>query len=151
MSRSLRAVLVCGGRFHDFDYARMELLRHLGEDERVRTRVLEDWSRTDAWSSADFLVSYTCDVRATPEQAEALARFVEAGGRWLALHGTNSILELADGRVACPRLAPRFMATLGSQFLAHPAIAPYRVTVRDPSHALVRGIAPLETSDELYV
>ena len=43
------------------------------------------------------------------------------------------------------------MQTLGSQFLAHPAIAPYRVTVTDPSHPLVKGIEPFETSDELYV
>jgi len=151
VTRSLRAVLVCGGRFHDFDYARLELLRHLGADPRVRTRVLDDWSRTDAWPGADFLVTYTCDVRPTPAQADALARFVEDGGRWLALHGTNSILEFEGTKVACPRLAPRFMQTLGSQFLAHPPIAPYRVTVADPAHPLVKGIAPFETSDELYL
>jgi hypothetical protein len=151
VSQLLRAVLVCGGRFHDFDYARRELLAHFGEDERVRTRVLEDWSHTDAWAAADFLVTYTCDVRPTPEQAEALARFVENGGRWLALHGTNSILEFEARKVACPRLAPRFMHTLGSQFLAHPPIAPYRVTVADPAHPLVKGIEPFEVSDELYL
>jgi len=93
VTRPLRAVLVCGGRFHDFDYARLELLKHLHADPRIRTRVLEDWSRTDGWPGADFLLSYTCDVRPTPEQAESLARFVESGGRWFALHGTNSILE----------------------------------------------------------
>ncbi len=151
MSKSLRAVLVCGGRFHDFDYARLELLKHLGEDPRVRTRVLDDWSRTDAWQKADFLVSYTCDVRPTPEQAEALARYVEGGGRWLALHGTNSILEFEAAGVKCPRLAPRFMQTLGSQFLAHPPIQPYRVTVSDPSHPLVKGIESFEATDELYL
>ncbi|MGH8492025.1 MAG: hypothetical protein ACRERR_02795, partial [Moraxellaceae bacterium] len=116
MSKSLRAVLVCGGRFHDFDFARRELLAHLGEDARVRTRVLDDWSRIDAWSAADFLVTYTCDLRPTAEQGDALARYVEDGGRWLALHGTNSILEFDGARVQCPRLAPRFMQTLGSQF-----------------------------------
>jgi type 1 glutamine amidotransferase len=146
-----RAALVCGGRFHDFDYARLELLKHLAEDERVRTRVFEDWSRTDAWAESDFLVTYTCDLRPTAAQADALARFVEDGGRWFALHGTNSILELTGRSVECPRLAPSFMQTLGSQFLAHPAIAPYRVTVSDPSHPLVKGIEPFETSDELYV
>ena len=73
MSKSLRAVLVCGGHFHDVDFARLELLKHLAEDPRVRTRVLDDWSRTDAWQGSDFLVSYTCDLRPTAEQAEALA------------------------------------------------------------------------------
>ena len=151
MSRPLRAVLVCGGRFHDFDYARLELLKHLGADPRVRTRVEADWSRVDAWSGADFVVTYTCDVRPSPGEADALARFVEAGGRWFALHGTNSILELEGRKVACPRLAPRFMQVLGSQFLAHPPIAPYRVSVAAPSHPLVKGIEPFETSDELYL
>ena len=151
MSKSLRAVLVCGGRFHDFDYARLELLKHLGEDPRVRTRVLDDWSRPDALATADFLVSYTCDARPTPEQADALAGFVAAGGRWLALHGTNSILEFDGANVKCPRLAPRFMQTLGSQFMAHPPIQPYRVTVSDPSHPLVKGIESFEATDELYL
>jgi type 1 glutamine amidotransferase len=117
----------------------------------VRTRVFGDWSRSDAWAETDFLVTYTCDLRPSEAEADALARFVESGGRWLALHGTNSILELAGGTVECPRLAPRFMQTLGSQFLAHPAIGPYRVTVSDPSHPLVKGIEPFETTDELYL
>jgi type 1 glutamine amidotransferase len=151
MTTSLRAALVCGGRFHDFDYARLELLKHLSADPRVRTRVLDDWSRTDAWEQADFLVTYTCDLRPTEAEADALARFVEAGGRWFALHGTNSILELDGRKVDCPRLAPRFMRTLGSQFLAHPPIAPYRVSVTEPGHPLVKGIEPFETSDELYL
>ena len=149
--KRVRCALVCGGRFHDFDYARLELLRHLAEDARVRTRVLDDWSRSDAWAGADFLLSYTCDVRPTAEQAEALAQWVENGGRWFALHGTNSILEFDGRRVSCPSLAPRFTATLGSRFLAHPPIAPYLVHVSDPAHPLVKGIEPFETTDELYL
>ncbi|HTO70919.1 MAG TPA: ThuA domain-containing protein [Myxococcota bacterium] len=149
--KSLRCALVCGGRFHDFDYARLELLKHLADDARVRTRVFDDWGRADPWAASDFLVTYTCDLRPTEAQADALARFVEDGGRWLALHGTNSILEFADRKVECPRLAPRFMHALGSQFVAHPPIAPYRVTAADPSHPLVKGIEPFETQDELYL
>jgi type 1 glutamine amidotransferase len=112
--------------------------------------VAEDWSRADEWAGADFLVTYTCDVRPTAEQAESLARFVEAGGRWFALHGTNSALEVGR-QVTCPRLEPRFAETLGSQFLAHPPIMPYRVTVADPAHPLVKGIEPFEVNDELYL
>ena len=51
-----------------------------------------------AIAEADFLISYTCDVAGTPEQQKALADYVANGGRWFALHGTNSVLEmLADG------------------------------------------------------
>jgi type 1 glutamine amidotransferase len=43
------------------------------------------------------------------------------------------------------------METLGSMFIAHPPIGPYRVTVTDPKHPLVMGIEPFETTDELYL
>ena len=103
-------------------------------------RVFEDYSNLAAISAADFLVTYTCDVTPSLPEQEALRSFVDKGGRWLALHGTNSILRfLSDGRVDSPRWAPHFMETLGSMFIAHPPIAPYRVTVADPSHPLVQA------------
>ena len=43
------------------------------------------------------------------------------------------------------------METLGSQFIAHPPIAPYRVTVADPEHPLVKGVEPFDANDELYL
>lgn len=152
MALPLRAVLVCGGRFHDFDFARTELLGLLGEDPDVRTRVFENFSETSALEEADFLVTYTCDVRPSEPEQEALADFVREGGRWMALHGTNSILEFdKKGIVQCPALAPLFAEVLGSRFLAHPPIAPYEVRVSCPDHPLVKGVDPFEVSDELYL
>jgi len=145
-------VLVASGKYHDIDFARLELLKLLAEDDRVRVRVFEDYANLDAIRAADFLVTYTCDVVPSLVQQEALRAWVEAGGRWLALHGTNSILRfLASGLVDSPAWAPHLMETLGTQFIAHPPIAPYRVEVADPQHPLVRGIEPFETSDELYL
>ena len=46
--------------------------------------------RLDAIERADLLVTYTSNVRSGPAQQDALVHFVERGGRWLALHGTNS-------------------------------------------------------------
>jgi type 1 glutamine amidotransferase len=43
------------------------------------------------------------------------------------------------------------MAMLGSQFLAHPPIAPYRVEISDPEHPLVAGLEPFDADDELYL
>jgi len=34
--KHINAVLVVGGKWHDFDYARLELLKLLAEDDRVR-------------------------------------------------------------------------------------------------------------------
>jgi len=151
-TKKIRCVLIAGGKYHDIDFARLELLKLLAIDDRVRVRVFEDYNNIAAIAEADFIVTYTCDVVPPLEAQEALRLFLERGGRWYALHGTNSILRwLSDGRVDSPRWAPAFMQTLGSMFIAHPPIAPYTVTVADPTHRLVRGIEPFETTDELYL
>lgn len=150
--RRIDCVLIAGGKYHDIDFARLELLKLLAEDERVRVRVFEDYENLAALQAADMLVSYTCDVVPSLAAQEALRRWVENGGRWYALHGTNSILRLlANGQWDAPRWAPLHVQTLGSQFIAHPPIAPYRVTVADRAHPLVQDIEPFETNDELYL
>ncbi len=143
--------LVCGGRFHDFDYARLQLLGLLGEDERLRTTVAGDYRDLDVLQNAECLLTYTCDVRPSPEEQDAIRDWVDAGGHWFALHGTNSALEFTPDGVDAPRVIPVLAATLGSQFVAHPPIAPYRVEVTEPEHPLVAGIDPFDTSDELYL
>jgi len=149
--RRIDCVLVCGGVWHDMDFARLELLKLLAEDPRVRCRVFEDYENLEAIAAADMIVTYTCDVTPSLKAQEALRAWLSAGGRWYALHGTNSVLRLLDnGLWDAPRWAPLMMDLLGSQFISHPPIEPYRVTVADPSHPLVAGIEPFETSDELY-
>jgi type 1 glutamine amidotransferase len=146
------AYFVCGGRYHDVDYARLQLLGLLAEHERIRTRVAEDYRDVASIEAADFLVTYTVDV--VPDEATAvrLRDYVARGGRWLALHGTNSVLRYAKGRGwEAPRDSRTFMETLGSQFVAHPPIEPYRVEVTEPSHPLVAGIEPFDADDELYL
>ena len=149
---AIDGVLIASGKYHDIDFARLELLKLFAEDQRVRIRVFEDYADLDAIRNASFLVTYTCDVVPSLEQQEALRSWVDAGGRWYALHGTSSILRfLGDGLVDSPNWAPHLMETLGSQFIAHPPIAPYRVEVADADHALVRGIEPFDVTDELYL
>lgn len=151
-SAPIKAYLVCGGLYHDMDYARLELLKLLGEHDRIRVDVGKDYRDVEAIAAAGFLVTYTCDVIPDPSELQVLRHFLEAGGRWLALHGTNSILRFVKGRGwDAPRTAPGFMAMLGSQFVAHPPIKPYRVEVSDPMHPLTAGIEPFETDDELYL
>ena len=62
MSDPINAYLVCGGRWHDFDFARLQLLKLLGEHESVRTGVAEDFRDLEALEASDFLVTYTCDL-----------------------------------------------------------------------------------------
>ena len=154
----LDAVLVCGGKYHDFDYARREVLTELGRFDRVKTRVFEDYACAEhggALEQADLLITYTCDVRPTDAQQRGLSSFVSHGGRWLALHATNSALDppaqFGTGEpFGTPRAFPMMAEVLGSQFVAHPPIQPYVVQVTDPDHPLVRGISPFAVDDELY-
>lgn len=154
MSKSdrLDVYLVAGGKYHNIDYARLELLKLMAEQPRLKVQVGADYSDIDAICAADFIVSYTCDVIPTPAQTRRLCAYMRAGGKWFALHGTNSILRfLDDGRVDCPRENDDFMEMLGSQFLSHPPIEPYQVEISDPDHPLVAGLKPFTVDDELYL
>jgi type 1 glutamine amidotransferase len=134
------------------DYARLEILKLCAEDERIRMRVADTYADAAALEAADFLITYTCDVIPAEREVDSLERFLARGRRWVALHGTNSVLRFLKGRGwEAPRSAPRFMQLLGSQFIAHPPIAPYRVEVSDPSDPLVAGLEPFEVDDELYL
>ena len=148
----LDAYLVAGGKYHDIDFARRELLELLAEHEHVRTVVAATYEDLEAIAAAEVLISYTCDVRPSAVAQHALRAWVEAGGRWVALHGTNAALDLPrPNGVEAPRCFPHWAETLGSQFIAHPPIAPYPVRVAAPDHWLVSGIEPFETDDELYL
>lgn len=147
-----RVYLVAAGDYHDIDFARLELLKLLAEHPRIRTEVAANYHDLDAIAQSDFLITYTCNLVPTEEEQAALKDYVAGGKRWFALHGTNSILKfLASGAVDAPETAPVLMSLLGTQFIAHPPIQPFRVEVADPDHELVKGIEPFETDDELYL
>ena len=144
--------LVAGGKYHDIDFARRELLGLLAEHDEFRVRVQPDYEDTSGIVDSSILVSYTCDVRPSEAAQKSIRAWVEAGGRWIALHGTNAALTLGGPNgVDSPRVFPLWADTLGSQFVAHPPIQPYTVQVSDSSHWLVAGIEPFETDDELYL
>ena len=131
-----------------------QLLGALGEWEQVRTRVFEDYGCLDALERADLLVTYTCDVRPTPEQQDALVELRRAG-RPVAGPARHPFGDRPAGRRrACyrtPRVLGKVAELLGGQFLGHPPIAPYTVHITAPEHPLVAGIQPFEVRDELYV
>ena len=147
--------LVVGGKYHDFDFARLELLKLLAEQDVVRVKVANDYSDVEAMCAADLLISYTCDEVPDPAGQAKLKSYVANGGKWFALHATNSVLEWLSHDpplLRAPREHTDFMEVLGSQFLSHPPIEPYKVEVTAPQHPLVAGIEAFEvTGDELYL
>ena len=144
--------LVAGGMYHDIDFARLELLKLLSEHDEFRVRVQPDYENADAIAAGSILVSYTCNVRPSEAAQATIRTWVQGGGRWVALHGTNAALDVGTPNgVDSPRIFPVWVDTLGSQFVAHPPIAPYLVQATTPDHWLVAGIESFETDDELYL
>ncbi len=145
--------LIIGGDYHDIDFVRHELLGLLLQRPNLRTRVFEDFTDIDNICAADHLLSYTCNRVPSPQSVPKLETVLRAGGRWLALHGTNSLLALNDNRRwHTPKGAEDYFKLLGSQFAAHPPIAPYEVNVVDADHPVSRGLQNfvVEGGDELY-
>lgn len=152
--KRINAYLVCGGEYHDMDFARLELLKLLAEHPNVRVKVGSDYSDIKTIVQSDFLITYTCNVLPDANQAQVLKAWLSEGHRWFALHGTNSVcrfLSLDPVCVGTPRESPLFMEMLGSQFLAHPPISEYKVHVTNAGHPLTRGISDFTTCDELYL
>jgi len=141
--------LVCNARYHDTNFARLELLKLLAEHEDIHTHVAGDFSDTRTIQQCQLLITYTCDLRPSPAEQAALAEFLHNGGKWFALHATNAILEFVEGgKVDTPDLAPTFMQLLGSRFIAHPSNQAFMVRVTDTAHPLTTGIEDFEVQDE---
>ncbi len=152
-SRPVRAMLIAGGRYHDIDHARLSLLAMLADRCFVRTRVESDYRSLETLQAADCLITYTCNLAPDAAGVSSITSFLQRGGRWLALHGTNSLLAQNEaGRWYAPEDKSGFMELLGSQFAAHPPIAPYEVKARKADDQLVAGIGDfiVEGGDELY-
>lgn len=151
MTQRIDAHFVAAGKFHDIDFARLELLKLLAEHPQVRTTVATDYRDTARLAACTMLITYTCDAMPSVDETKAIRAWLERGGRWLALHGTNSILRFTDGGVDAPDERPDVMELLGSRFVAHPPIGAFAVEVVDRAHPLTRGIDDFEIVDELYV
>lgn len=149
----MKVHLIAAGKFHDIDFARLELLKLLAERPQIRTSVAADYGDLASLGAADLLITYTCDLMPDgAEQVAALESFLARGGRWLALHGTNAILRFgADGVVDTPDEVPAFSRMLGTRFAGHPPIAPFKVFVTRGDHAMTEGLRDFRVEDELYL
>ncbi|MDA0339619.1 MAG: ThuA domain-containing protein [Proteobacteria bacterium] len=142
--------LVCNAKYHDTNFSRLELLKLLAEHEDVWVRVADSFADIEAIKASTLLITYTCDLLPTEEQQAGLREFIEAGGRWFALHGTNALVDLIDGVADTPNKAPHLMETLGSRFVAHPAVQKFEIKVTDEKHSLTEGLSDFEIEDEPY-
>jgi hypothetical protein len=90
-----RAHLITGGfppgssAGHDHDYPRLRLLGLLA-DEDVQASVANDFADLPKWLPVSrLLITYVAGPYPDTAQCTALRAWLEAGGHWLALHGTS--------------------------------------------------------------
>ncbi|MGE0727612.1 MAG: ThuA domain-containing protein [Acidimicrobiia bacterium] len=165
MSRNLTGVhLVVGGyppaspAAHDMDFVRLRLLQELSGHEAMQGRhstVASDYRGIERWlPTADLLVTYVAGPVPTDSEHAELTRWLEAGGRWLALHGTSGGKAARvehHGRPARMMVRQPHHDTIGGFFLNHPPIQRFTVHVAT-SHPLTAGLpASFEAVDELYL
>jgi type 1 glutamine amidotransferase len=138
------------------DYARLRILRLLQEDPRVRLcTVAGDFGDVAKWlPGSQLLITYVAGPHPNDEQDRFIRDWLEAGGRWLALHGTSGgkAARVGDRRGARKMVKGSYHDTLGCFFLNHPPVRKFRVDVTDSEHILTRGLpASFEVMDELYL
>lgn len=151
-----RAHLVTGGfppgssAGHDHDYARLRLLRLLAECP-VPASVANDFADVSKWLPVSrLLVTYVAGPYPDAAQCEAIRQWLDAGGHWLALHGTSGgRAERVEGMRQRRTVKLAHHDLLGCRFLTHPPICRFRVEVHE--HPLTRGIASsFDVEDEPY-
>jgi type 1 glutamine amidotransferase len=137
----LVANLVCGSphRNHDFDFARLRLAQALYDANEIRVDCFQNYEDQAAILAGDLLVTYTSQVAVSDHACATLRRYLERGGRWFALHASNSVLQ-----------NPHLPGILGTRFLSHPPYRKFTVQVTRRDEPLLEGIEPFEVEDELY-
>jgi hypothetical protein len=155
-----RAHVIAGGfprgapAGHDHDYARLRLLEFLA-DQEVKASVANDYEDIENWLPlTNLLVTYVAGPYAADGQNRAMRTWLEAGGRWLALHGTSggkaARLSETDRRRHMVKLP--YHETLGGFFLNHPPVRRFSVNVHAAADALTAGVpATFEVIDEPYM
>ena len=165
MGKPSRIHIIAGGKYHDFDRARLVLLQIMAEDESVRATCASDFGDVHLLDGYDGVILYTCDMMPREAETAALEAFVATGGRLFALHATNAPIDFTDGPpviasgVHIPGLieapsadiSPAWMNLLGSRFQAHLAGQPMMINIADNDHELTRGLVDFEVVDEPYI
>ena len=147
-----KILLMLGGVHHDFAGFAAAFEEIVGGDDVTITASYDgDALLSLADSGVDVVAIYTCLGGAqkdgvvaedfTPEQTAALVRWVEAGGKLLALHAATVLRE--------SNLAMRSL--IGGRFLSHPPRFDFTVSPLARQHPITAGVGAFGVHDEFYM
>ena len=157
-SKFPRAHVITGGfppgspAGHDHDHARLRLLTLLAEKD-MPASVANDFGDVAKWLAVSrLLITYVAGPYPDAAQCAQIKPWLEAGGHWLALHGTSGgRAERVEGVRQRRTVKTEHHALLGCMVLTHPPLCQFRVDVRDAAHPLTQGMASsFEVEDEPY-
>ena len=157
-TKPARAHLIAGGfppgsmGGHDHDYARLRLLQLLAERE-IPASVSNDFSDATKWLPVSrLLITYVAGPYPDAAQTGAIREWLQAGGHWLALHGTSGgRAERVEGSRQRRTVKSEHHALLGGYFLTHPPICEFRVEVKAADSPLTQGLGKsFVVEDEPY-
>ena len=137
---------------HDHDYARLRQLDLLAERD-IPASVANDFADVAKWLPVSrLLITYVAGPYPDAAQTRAIRDWLEAGGHWLALHGTSGgRAERVEGMRMRRTVKTDHHDLLGGRFLTHPPIQEFRVDVRDANSPLTRGLgSSFVVEDEPY-
>ncbi len=158
-STTFRIHLIAGGfpsgspAGHDMNYARLRLLTILQENPAIYATVSNDYSDLPRWlPESRLLITYVAGPYPDDAQNAALLEWLQAGGRWVALHGTSGGKAARVGEHRRQMVKGPYHDTLGCFFLNHPPVRKFRVNVIDGANPITKGLpASFEVADELYL
>lgn len=147
-----KILLMLGGVHHDFDGFAAAFEEIVGGGDVTITASYDgDALLGLADSGVDVVALYTCLGGAqkdgvvaedfTPEQTAGLVRWVEAGGRLLALHAATVLRE--------SNMAMRSL--IGGRFLSHPPQFDFTVSPLARPHPITEGVGAFGVHDEFYM
>jgi len=119
----------------------------------IPASVANDFVDVERWLPLNrLLITYVAGPYPDAAQTRAMRQWLEAGGHWLALHGTSGgRAERVEGSRSRRTVKSEHHALLGSRFLTHPPICEFRVEVSAADSPLTRGLGTsFVVEDEPY-